>query len=428
MGNCLESCFGSVRKNKTSYFTGRYKEYNVGIEFESLIEDDLAQQAETNMVTDRERDHLLNKRYSDLIKDQKRRDAEIEAELKRQEDNVRLEEEAYNIAKRESARAARQTRALEQQRSKPIANGTAKSSWLGDNETEWNVAGGEDDFEMFLESVKARSQTVRANVAMLSHQQEGHTNKLSHKDSTTGLEWDYEEEAGLAAISCPTTQSSSVDDRLPLPTKKTPNSNSEGLVSVQDAPSEQVESDSDWVPDFVGASLEGVSSTPDLQTSHVTEASQALNFSQPSPLTNLTDVEAQMHYGETVTHETTETIGEIEETKSHMTQLINVQSVNEPNKLNGIVLTNNEVDKQLPSQPVNNISVTKSSELNGVASTKTQDDKQIPSHAVNNNISVAKSSENRTEESTETNKSAAAEIEDEDPFDFDKFLEDLDLE
>ncbi|XP_071808491.1 uncharacterized protein [Asterias amurensis] len=397
MGNCLESCFGSVRKNKTSYFTGRYKEYNVGIEFESLIEDDLAQQAETNMVTDRERDHLLNKRYSDLIKDQKRRDAEIEAELKRQEDNVRLEEEAYNIAKRESARAARQTRALEQQRSKPIANGTAKSSWLGDNETEWNVAGGEDDFEMFLESVKARSQTVRAN-------------------------------AGLAAISCPTTQSSSVDDRLPLPTKKTPNSNSEGLVSVQDAPSEQVESDSDWVPDFVGASLEGVSSTPDLQTSHVTEASQALNFSQPSPLTNLTDVEAQMHYGETVTHETTETIGEIEETKSHMTQLINVQSVNEPNKLNGIVLTNNEVDKQLPSQPVNNISVTKSSELNGVASTKTQDDKQIPSHAVNNNISVAKSSENRTEESTETNKSAAAEIEDEDPFDFDKFLEDLDLE
>ena len=26
-----------------------------------------------------------------------------------------------------------------------------------------NRAGGEDDFEMFLESVKARSQTVRAN-------------------------------------------------------------------------------------------------------------------------------------------------------------------------------------------------------------------------------------------------------------------------
>ncbi|XP_022079207.1 AP-1 complex-associated regulatory protein-like isoform X3 [Acanthaster planci] len=186
MGNCLGTCFGSIRrKSKVNYFGGRYKEYNVGIEFESLIEDDLVQQSERAAITDSERDHLLNKRYSDLVKDQKRRDAEIDSELKKQEENIRLEEEAYIAAKRESARAALQTRAREPRRSRPVANGTAKSSWLGDNESEWNVlwektsyepshglrkselkkkAGAdEDDFETFLESVKARSQSVRAN-------------------------------------------------------------------------------------------------------------------------------------------------------------------------------------------------------------------------------------------------------------------------
>ena len=35
--------------SKTSYFTGRYKEYNVGIEFESLIED-VSKNQETDTV------------------------------------------------------------------------------------------------------------------------------------------------------------------------------------------------------------------------------------------------------------------------------------------------------------------------------------------------------------------------------------------
>ncbi|XP_072051375.1 uncharacterized protein [Amphiura filiformis] len=165
MGNCLGTCFGQTKK-KTNYFVGRYKDYNVAIEFENLIEDENTPSSDNPVITDTERQYLLNKKFTDLEKDQRVKNAELDAELRRQEENLKIEEEAMHEAKREAARLARQARVQEQDKKKKkklTANGSVnKPSWLGDDD-DWDVAGGEDDFEMFLDSVKARSQAVRAN-------------------------------------------------------------------------------------------------------------------------------------------------------------------------------------------------------------------------------------------------------------------------
>ncbi|XP_022079114.1 AP-1 complex-associated regulatory protein-like isoform X2 [Acanthaster planci] len=345
MGNCLGTCFGSIRrKSKVNYFGGRYKEYNVGIEFESLIEDDLVQQSERAAITDSERDHLLNKRYSDLVKDQKRRDAEIDSELKKQEENIRLEEEAYIAAKRESARAALQTRAREPRRSRPVANGTAKSSWLGDNESEWNVAGAdEDDFETFLESVKARSQSVRANG--LAHNPYG-----SIGYATTGF-------------SHPETSDSSPKSR--------------------EASNEPTESDSDFEPEFVSAETVQVQ-VPTKDAPNPAEAEQLPHNSRTNvaPQSNLDRVVVEMHNEEKIPG-----AGRIEETpmdSRNFTQSTAVQSGKESG-----------LDRNPTNQVLDEPNESRTNSAETVQATKP------------------------------TFKSSATE---DDPFDFDRFLEELDLE
>ncbi|XP_071479297.1 uncharacterized protein [Diadema antillarum] len=166
MGNCLKSCFGQVNTKRNKYFTGRYNNCNVDIEFENLIDDDEVDRSH-QVLTEEERNHLLNRRYADLVQEQQRIDAKLDRDLAVEEENARLEEEAYNAARRESARAAKQARALERQKQagKPQSNGTAKS-WLGSDAGDWEIAT-EDDFETFLESVKAKSETVRASVASM---------------------------------------------------------------------------------------------------------------------------------------------------------------------------------------------------------------------------------------------------------------------
>lgn len=175
MGNCLKSCFGSVNTKRNKYFTGRYNNASIDIEFENLIEDDDVQQNHA-VLTDEEREFLLNRRYADLVQEQQKVDAKLDKELELEEENARLEEEAYHAARREAARATNQARALERQKrqNKTQSNGSAKA-WLGGDTGDWEIAT-EDDFETFLETVKAKSETVRASVASMLN---NHTTPLT---------------------------------------------------------------------------------------------------------------------------------------------------------------------------------------------------------------------------------------------------------
>ncbi|XP_072051374.1 uncharacterized protein [Amphiura filiformis] len=260
MGNCLGTCFGQTKK-KTNYFVGRYKDYNVAIEFENLIEDENTPSSDNPVITDTERQYLLNKKFTDLEKDQRVKNAELDAELRRQEENLKIEEEAMHEAKREAARLARQARVQEQDKKKKkklTANGSVnKPSWLGDDD-DWDVAGGEDDFEMFLDSVKARSQAVRANVASLVSARPATNLQSQHKDSTVTMvtsssnnndyDWEYEQ-----GFSQPYQRGANI---LAKSTSKTTPSMTP--TSSQQAPQHQGgtkehESDLEWDSDFVSA-------------------------------------------------------------------------------------------------------------------------------------------------------------------------------
>uniref|UniRef100_A0A0L8HFU9 AP-1 complex-associated regulatory protein n=1 Tax=Octopus bimaculoides TaxID=37653 RepID=A0A0L8HFU9_OCTBM len=156
-------------------------------------------------LTDFEKQLLSEKQYRGLVHEQKKIDAEIEAQLAKQEEELRMEEEAYYEARREAARIVRLQRiAKEQQATKTHTD----RSWLGDNENDWDVAGGEDDFEMFLASVKARSLSARTQLRQASADGQStsssttHTRDRSHTEaSSLDLEWDHE--AGIIPHKAP---------------------------------------------------------------------------------------------------------------------------------------------------------------------------------------------------------------------------------
>ncbi|XP_029635602.1 AP-1 complex-associated regulatory protein-like isoform X1 [Octopus sinensis] len=159
MGNCITQCCG---KDKRKYLRTRYSvDRDFSIEFENLMDDEAVQDEMNKPLTDFEKQLLSEKHYRALVHEQKNIDAEIEAQLAKQEEELRMEEEAYYEARREAARIVRLQRiAKEQQATKTHTD----RSWLGDNENDWDVAGGEDDFEMFLASVKARSLSARTQL------------------------------------------------------------------------------------------------------------------------------------------------------------------------------------------------------------------------------------------------------------------------
>ncbi|KAJ8318882.1 hypothetical protein KUTeg_003973 [Tegillarca granosa] len=155
------------------------------------------------LVTDRERQLLSSKQYTELINEQKKLDNELDKKLAEQEEEIRKEEEAYYEARREAARIAKLQKAKEEAaKAKNSTKGT--KSWLGDDENEWDVAGGEDDFEMFLASVKARSIKATAHLRKSSgdgqnssNSSQSGTNQTRDRSQTEGssmeLEWDHEE-------------------------------------------------------------------------------------------------------------------------------------------------------------------------------------------------------------------------------------------
>lgn len=207
MGNCITRCCG---KDKRKYLRTRYSvDRDFSIEFENLMDDEVVQDEMNKPLTDHEKELLSAKQFKALVHEQKRIDDEIGAKLAKQEEELRMEEEAYYEARREAARIARIHRVAKEQASKTFSKiGAVGRSWLGENESEWDVAGGEDDFEMFLASVKARSLSARTQLRQASADGQStsssttHTRDRSHTEaSSLDLEWDHE--AGIVPQKAP---------------------------------------------------------------------------------------------------------------------------------------------------------------------------------------------------------------------------------
>lgn len=166
------------------------------IEFENLMDEDTNQDEMSRLLTDREKQLLKSRQFDVIVHEQTQIDKEIESKLAEEEEELKREEEAYLEAKREASRIAKLQRAKEKAAKKNATVNGARS-WLGDDE-EWEVAGGEDDFELFLANVKARSVAARAQV---HNQGDGHSSSSSTmhtkersltEASSLDLEWDHE--------------------------------------------------------------------------------------------------------------------------------------------------------------------------------------------------------------------------------------------
>ncbi|XP_066303737.1 AP-1 complex-associated regulatory protein-like isoform X1 [Branchiostoma lanceolatum] len=189
MGSCLGKLFDKKVQVRTSspYFTSGSR---INIEFENLIdEDDNIDRGRS--VTREEIDALKQKRYSDLVQQQRTIDAELEAELQAQEEQLRIEEEAFYAAQREAALIAKQRKLLDEQQA---AAKNGPKAWVGGDQDDWEVAGGEEDFEKFLESVKQRAMSTRQSMEGGTEATPGDEATNENGESTSlDLEWENED-------------------------------------------------------------------------------------------------------------------------------------------------------------------------------------------------------------------------------------------
>jgi hypothetical protein len=129
----------------------------MSLEFDNLVDGD-ANQADVpqygTSVTDQERLLVSERKFHDLVQYQIHVDAEIEAQLRRQEDQLRQEEEALYEARRQAARAASRLKATgDEPGHDDSADGDV--SWVSAIGTE--LVAGEEDFEQFLASAESRT-------------------------------------------------------------------------------------------------------------------------------------------------------------------------------------------------------------------------------------------------------------------------------
>lgn len=198
MGNCLTRCFGIVDRRR-KYLRSHYSvERQQSIEFENLMDDDSTQDEMSRLLTEHERQLLKSRKFDTIVHEQTKIDEELDRKLAQQEEDLRKEEEAYYEAKKEAARVAKLQRAKEKA-AKKNATINGSRSWLGDDE-EWEVAGGEDDFEIFLANVKARSLAARAQLHADGQGSPSSSNAQKDRSLTEGssldLEWDHEADDG----------------------------------------------------------------------------------------------------------------------------------------------------------------------------------------------------------------------------------------
>lgn len=186
MGNCLQRCFGDVSRRKYKIRTKYNIDRDSSIEFDQLIGTEVQNEDAVDVPHDSSGPFTVSSYMKWLVQ---------------QEEDLRAEEEAYFEAKREAARAIRLQRKQENG-NKASTNG--HSSWLA-NDGEWEIAG-EDDFESFMESVRARSLSARTRELFSQHipcdndsVSSLHSKRSQTEASSVDLEWEHE--AGMQPVS-----------------------------------------------------------------------------------------------------------------------------------------------------------------------------------------------------------------------------------
>ncbi|XP_054453332.1 AP-1 complex-associated regulatory protein isoform X1 [Anoplopoma fimbria] len=212
MGNCWAYCVGLFRREASriqrgggsKYFRSTTTGEHYTIEFENLVESDEAESPEPFLrpISEDEIKHLKEHRYTALTDHQILIDQKIRVELEAQEEKLRLEEEARNAAQREAARLARERKMKEQlpaQRTRGKADGSG-------GETQQRKQNSGEDFDVYLQNVKAQSDAFRGNrlpsdtnvvTPNTEYSWDFTTKTRSTNDDGTSLDLEWEDEEGI---------------------------------------------------------------------------------------------------------------------------------------------------------------------------------------------------------------------------------------
>ncbi|KAL4240213.1 Regulatory protein [Mactra antiquata] len=250
MGNCLRKCFGQFDRRRQFLHTRYSVEKEASIEFANLMDEEEVRNEMSKLVTEREKQLVANRQYNTLLTEQQIRDTAIDRKLQEDEEELKREEEAYIEARREAARIAQ----LQKEKEEIAKTKNGPKSWKSGEGGEWEVAGGDDDFEMFLESVRERSLKATAHLRKDSPvggtSSRGSTptqaRERTHTEGSNSmeLEWDDDDpidDTGLTPVR--KERSNTEEDLMKLAKQERRNSQSSPTLSV----------DFEWDTEFVAA-------------------------------------------------------------------------------------------------------------------------------------------------------------------------------
>ncbi|XP_059820883.1 AP-1 complex-associated regulatory protein isoform X1 [Hypanus sabinus] len=266
MGNCWARCMRLFRKEANRIQRGGGSKYfrttslgeHFTIEFENLVESDETESPGSNQrpVSEDEVQILHDRQYDALTQKQAAVDKQIQSELAAQEEQLRIEEEAFYAAQREAARAAKQKKLLEQQRLQKTKQPT-KSAASPDQQ---NGETGEE-LDTYLQHAKSQSEAFRnqhrvfAEPALLTPNTESScdltTKTKSTNDDSTSLDLEWEDEEGINRMIPMRERSRTEEDILQAAMRQSTHRPGSNPLSASDD-----STGLEWENDFVSAEMD----------------------------------------------------------------------------------------------------------------------------------------------------------------------------
>ncbi|OCT97130.1 adaptor related protein complex 1 associated regulatory protein S homeolog isoform X2 [Xenopus laevis] len=266
MGICWTRCCSIFRRESSriqragggsKYFKTTTRGEHFTIEFENLVESDEGESPGSSIrpLSEEELCDLKEKQYDSITERQRADDIKIQNELALQEKKLKLEEESLYAAQREAARAAKQTKILEQHRLQWI-----KQRALAANNGE-DPSSVPEDFETYLQNLKlqygaVRSSRLSSEANVLTPNTESSCDLTTKTKSTSGndntsLDLEWEDEEGMNRMIPMKERSKTEEDILQAALKysgKKPGSH--GASASDDS------TGLEWENDFVSAEMD----------------------------------------------------------------------------------------------------------------------------------------------------------------------------
>lgn len=289
MGNCWAYCAGWFRKEAGRIHRGAGSKYfrssTVGehytIEFENLVESDEggdSPQPCPRPISDDEIKYLRDHHYAAISEKQVQIDQTLQRELEAQEEQLRQEEEARHEAQRQAARSARELKAKEQLTA-PQSRGQTDGPQSTDQRPKQSSG---EDFEVYLQTVKAQSETFRSNrlpsdttvVTPNTELSWDFTTKTKSTNEDGSLDLEWEDEEGINRSLPPWERSRTEEDILraalrpgskPVSDESATLEWEEDFVSSQDCVDRTLDLDSE-LEGFVNPVLDSPSDLEELQS------------------------------------------------------------------------------------------------------------------------------------------------------------------